>query len=99
MLLVRGLGLDMIGISRMGGSLRELHDARRELARLAVIEERERLSRDLHDLLGQTLSMITLKSELARGLISEDPTRCAQELTEIEQVGRMTLREVRRTVA
>jgi len=99
MLMVRGLGLDMIGVSRLCITIRELHAARRELARLAVIEERERLSRDLHDLLGQTLSVITLKSELARGLITEDPVRCAQELTEIEQVGRMTLREVRRTVA
>jgi two-component system, NarL family, sensor histidine kinase DesK len=44
MLLVRGLGLDMIGISRMGSAIRELHAARRELARLAVIEERERVN-------------------------------------------------------
>ena len=73
MLLVRGLGLDMIGVARMGSAIRELHAARRELARLAVIEERERLSRDLHDLLGQTLSMITLKSELARHLVTEEP--------------------------
>jgi two-component system sensor histidine kinase DesK len=66
---------------------------------MKVEEERLRLARDLHDLLGQTLSVITLKSELARGLITEDPARCAQELSEIEQVGRMTLREVRKTVA
>src|SRR6266487_3473552 len=99
MLLVRGLGLDMIGVSRMGSAIRELHTARRALARMKVEEERLRLARDLHDLLGQTLSVITLKSELARGLITEDPARCAQELSEIEQVGRMTLREVRKTVA
>ncbi|GHO72821.1 two-component sensor histidine kinase [Ktedonobacter sp. SOSP1-85] len=99
MLLVRGLGLDMIGVSRLGSALRELHTARRALARLKVEEERLRLARDLHDLLGQRLSVITLKSELARGLIMEDPARCAQELAEIEQVGRMTLREVRKTVA
>jgi two-component system sensor histidine kinase DesK len=99
MLLVRGLGLDMIGVSRLGSAFRELHTARRALARLKVEEERLRLARDLHDLLGQTLSVITLKSELARSLITEDPARCAQELSEIEQVGRTTLREVRKTVA
>ncbi len=99
MLLVRGLGLDMIGVARMGNAIRELHTARRELARLKVEEERLRLSRDLHDLLGQTLSMITLKSELARHLIAEDAERCAQELSEIERVARQTLREVREAVA
>src|SRR5258708_31829229 len=99
MLLVRGLGLDMIGVARMGSAIRELQSARRELARLAVIEERERLSRDLHDLLGQTLSMITLKSELAGCLVKEEPERCIQELAEIERVSRKTLREVCKTVA
>jgi len=99
MLLVRGLGLDMIGIARMGNAIRELHTTRRELARLKVQEERLRLSRDLHDLLGQTLSMITLKSELARHLIAESPERCAQELSDIERVARQTLREVREAVA
>src|SRR5205807_10560948 len=94
MLLVRGLGLDMIGVARMGSAIRELHAARRERARLAVIEERERLARDLHDLLGQTLSMITLKSELARHLVTEEPERCVRELSEIERVSRMTLREL-----
>ena len=98
-LLVRGIGLDMIGVARMGSAIRELHTARRELARLAVIEERERLSRDLHDLLGQTLSMITLKSELAGCLVKEEPERCAQELAEIECVSRQMLHEVRKTVA
>ncbi len=99
LLLVRGLGLDMIGMARMGSAIRELHTTRRELARLQVEEERLRLARDLHDLLGQTLSMITLKSELARHLVKEEPDRCAQELSDIERVARQTLREVREAVA
>ena len=99
LLLVRGLGLDMIGMARMGSAIRELHTTRRELARLQVEEERLRLARDLHDLLGQTLSMITLKSELARHLVKEEPDRCVQELSEIERVARQTLREVREAVA
>jgi two-component system sensor histidine kinase DesK len=98
-LLVRGLGLDMIGVARLGQAISELHRARTELARLRVEEERLRLARDLHDLLGHTLAMITLKSELARHLITEDPDRCGQELAEIEQVARQTLREVREAVA
>src|ERR1700692_4103277 len=99
MLLVRGLGLDMIGVARMGNAIRELHTTRRELARLAVIEERERLARDLHDLLGHTLSVITLKSELAGCLVTEEPERCVQELADIERVSRQMLREIRKTVA
>jgi len=99
MLLVRGLGLDMIGMARMGSAIRELHTARRELARLKVDEERLRLARDLHDLLGQTLSLITLKSELARDLVREEPQRCAPEISEIERVARKSLREVREAVA
>ncbi len=99
LLLVRGLGLDMLGLSSLSSAIRELHTTRRELARLEVEEERLRLARDLHDLLGHTLSLITLKSELARGLVTEEPERCAQELSEIECVSRQMLREVRKTVA
>jgi len=99
MLLVRGLGLDMIGVARMGSAIRELHTARLELARLKVEEERLRMARDLHDLLGHTLSLITLKSELAHDLVREEPERCAQEISEIERVARQTLREVREAVA
>src|SRR5229473_3226320 len=95
-----------IGVSAIAGvllpmrsAIRELHTARRELARLKVDEERLRLARDLHDLLGQTLSLITLKSELARDLVREEPERCAQEISEIERVARESLREVREAVA
>jgi len=98
-LLVRGLGLDMIGIARLAEALRELHAARGELARQAVTEERLRLARDLHDLLGHTLSLITLKSELAGRLLEKEPARAAQEIHEIEREARRALREVREAVA
>src|SRR5712692_3039190 len=71
MLLVRGIGVDMIGVARLSGAIRELHAVRGELTRLKVEEERTRLARDLHDLLGHTLSMITLKSELAGRLVEQ----------------------------
>lgn len=99
MLLVRGLGLDMIGSTRLFGAIRELHATRAELARLAVMEERVRLARDLHDLLGHNLSMITLKSELAGRLLIQEPARASQEIHEVEEVARQTLREVREAVA
>jgi two-component system sensor histidine kinase DesK len=98
-LLVRGLGLDMAGLARLAGALREIHAARDELARMAVMEERLRMARDLHDLLGHTLAMITLKSELAARLTAENPARAAQEMREVEQAARQTLREVRVVVA
>ena len=98
-LLVRGLGVDMIGLIRLSDALRELHAARGELARQAVTEERLRLARDLHDLLGHTLSLITLKSELAGRLIEKEPTQAAQEIQEVERVARQALREVREAVA
>lgn len=98
-LLVRGLGLDMAGMFRLSVALRELHAARGELARRAVTEERLRLARDLHDLLGHTLSLITLKSELAGRLIEKEPVRARQEIQEVERVARQALREVREAVA
>ena len=98
-LLVRGLGLDIVVLARLSDALRELHAARNELARQAVMEERLRLARDLHDLLGHTLSMIALKSELAGHLIEKDPSQAAQEIHEVESAARQALREVREAVA
>lgn len=98
-LLVRGLGLDMIGFVRLSDALRELQGAREQLARQAVIEERLRMARDLHDLLGHTLSLITLKSELAGRLLEKDPHMATQEIHEVERVARQALRDVREAVA
>ena len=78
---------------------RELRAAREEIARLAVMTERLRIARDLHDLLGHNLSLIALKSELAGRLVSAAPERAAAEIGDIEKVARTTLEEVREAVA
>jgi two-component system, NarL family, sensor histidine kinase DesK len=98
-LLVRGLGLDMIGFVRLSDALRELQRAREELARQAITEERLRMARDLHDLLGHTLSLITLKSELAGRLLEKNPHAATEQVHEVERVARQALREVREAVA
>lgn len=76
----------------------ELDRARAETARLAVADERLRFARDLHDLLGHSLSVIALKSELAGRLASSDPEGAAAELRDIESVTRQALAEVRAAV-
>ena len=76
----------------------ELRAARAEVARLAVSEERLRFSRDLHDLLGHSLSVIVLKSQLARRLAERDPGAAAKEVREIEEVARRSLLDVREAV-
>lgn len=70
-----------------------------ELANMARVAERERIGRDLHDLLGHTLSVITLKSELACKLAERDPVAAANEMREVERISRKTLMEVRRAVS
>ncbi|HEY7850653.1 MAG TPA: sensor histidine kinase, partial [Ktedonobacterales bacterium] len=77
----------------------ELRRARQEIARLAVSEERLRFARDLHDLLGHTLSLITLKSELARRLVAVAPEQAAVEIGDIETAARQALIEVREAVS
>jgi len=77
----------------------ELHAAREEIARLAVTAERLRIARDLHDLLGHNLSLIALKSELARRLVQVAPARAIVEIGDVEQVARKALQEVREAVA
>jgi two-component system sensor histidine kinase DesK len=76
----------------------ELRLSQNEVRRLATLAERERIGRDLHDLLGHTLSLITLKSELAKRLALADPARAQQEMEEVERVARHTLAEVRSAV-
>ncbi|HYP05994.1 MAG TPA: sensor histidine kinase [Bryobacteraceae bacterium] len=75
--------------------LRLAHD---EIERLAKIAERERIARDLHDLLGHTLSVIVLKSELASKLAEKDTARAVSEIREVERISRDALAEVRAAV-
>jgi two-component system sensor histidine kinase DesK len=92
-------GMGMVGFNRLNVLVRELQQARDELARLAVAEERLRFARDLHDLLGHSLSVIVLKSELAGKLAGPAPERATREVQDIERVAREALREVRDAVS
>jgi two-component system sensor histidine kinase DesK len=74
---------------------RKLHKANEEIEHLAKVAERERIARDLHDVLGHTLSVITLKSELAGKLMERDPERAGKEIREVEQISRQALSDVR----
>jgi len=74
---------------------RKLRKANEEIENLAKVAERERIARDLHDVLGHTLSVITLKAELAGKLIDRDPARAGNEIREVEQISRQALSDVR----
>jgi len=78
--------------NRMNRKLRKAND---EIEHLAKVAERERIARDLHDVLGHTLSVITLKSELAGKLIDRDPQRAGKEIREVEEISRQALSDVR----
>lgn len=86
-------------ILSLSEAVRELRAAREELARRAVEEERLRFSRDLHDLLGHTMSVIVVKSEAARRLARRDLDAALAQITDIESVGRQALTEIREAVS
>jgi two-component system sensor histidine kinase DesK len=79
-------------------SRRKLRRSQEEVTRIAKIAERERIARDLHDLLGHTLSVIVLKSELASKLAEKNPARAIQEIRDVERISREALQEVRSAV-
>jgi two-component system, NarL family, sensor histidine kinase DesK len=83
---------------RRNDAVAVLRRTRGELALVAVAEERLRIARDLHDLLGHSLSLITLKAELAGRLVPTDADRAAREIAELETVARRSLSEVRGAV-
>ncbi|MGO4592405.1 sensor histidine kinase [Leifsonia sp. 2TAF2] len=93
------IGVMMSAFARQIDTLRRLRNAQSEIARLAVIEERARFSRDMHDVLGHTLTVVTVKSELARRLVPVDPGRAADEIADIERLSRSALADLRAAVA
>lgn len=93
------VGIITISLVRAVMTGQKLRAAQEEIARLAVMTERLRIARDLHDLLGHNLSLIALKSELAERLLTVAPERAASEIRDIESVARTTLQEVREAVA
>ncbi|MGZ9933170.1 sensor histidine kinase [Streptomyces sp. NC-S4] len=92
-------GFAMVGIRTMIRTTLELRAARATVAQLAANEERLRMARDLHDLLGHSLSLITLKSELAGRMLPGQPEAAAQQVADIEQVSRQALVDVREAVS
>jgi DNA-binding NarL/FixJ family response regulator/signal transduction histidine kinase len=94
-----GIGLLMLLLRDLRIRNQELVEARAELARLAVARERERFARDLHDLLGHSLSVIALKAELAGRLLPEEPVDASREIADVENVARTALGEVREAVS
>lgn len=89
------MNLNFIRKAERDAELRMSHD---EVRRLAATAERERIGRDLHDLLGHTLSLITLKSELANKLFDRDAAAAKREMTDVERVARDALAQVRHAV-
>ncbi|MFF9278862.1 sensor histidine kinase [Streptomyces griseosporeus] len=92
------IGFAMSGVAQLIRTTVELRKARATVAQLAANEERLRLARDLHDLLGHSLSLITLKSELAGRMLPDHPEKAAQQVADIEQVSRQALVDVREAV-
>lgn len=93
------VGLGAIMDARLRRSRQALLRKQEEVEHLATIAERERISRDLHDLLGHSLSLIALKAELARKLVHRDSQACAREIGDIEASARQALAEVRAAVS
>ncbi len=92
------IGAVNLHYARYSRTQRALRLAEKEVQHLAAVAERERIARDLHDVLGHTLSLIVLKSELASKLTTRDPVRAAQEIADVEAVARQALHDVRETI-
>ncbi|WP_354643032.1 sensor histidine kinase [Kitasatospora camelliae] len=88
-------GLVIYGLTRLADLVEEVHASRAELARVAVAQERLRFARDLHDLLGYSISAITLKTELIHRLVGVRPDRAREEIAGVLDISRQALADVR----
>lgn len=93
------LGISAVYSAYTNEQQQHLRRSTEEIMRLATLAERERIGRDLHDLLGHTLSVVALKSELARKLIDRDLDAARNEIAEVERVARDALSQVRNAVS
>jgi two-component system sensor histidine kinase DesK len=93
-----GIGVGNIFFAQQRRANSKLRMAHEEIEHLAKLAERERIARDLHDVLGHTLSLIVLKAELAGRLIDRDATRAASEIHDVEETARKALAEVREAI-
>lgn len=90
----------VVSVMRLfAGTHQQLSRAEEEIEQLAAEQERLRIARDLHDLLGHALTTVTLKAELASRLVERDPVRAAAEMNEVAELSRQSLADVRETVA
>ena len=96
--LTLSLGAPMIGIMAFSYLIQMSKNADKTQAKLEIVSERERIAHDVHDVLGHSLTVITLKADLARKLLHADPDRADAELEAIAQLSRSSLAEVRSTV-
>ncbi|MDQ0154572.1 sensor histidine kinase [Robertmurraya andreesenii] len=93
------LPFNLYNKKKQGQLEEQLEDANKRIAELVKQEERQRIARDLHDTLGQKLSLIGLKTDLARRLIHKDPEQARNELKDVQQTARTALNEVRKMVS
>ncbi|GAA1593689.1 sensor histidine kinase [Actinoplanes couchii] len=92
-------GTVTVAFARLDRLVGELRRTQQELARTMVEKERLRFAKDLHDLLGHTLSLVVVKAQVVRHLTSTDPARAATEAADIERIGRTALTDVREAVS
>jgi two-component system, NarL family, sensor histidine kinase DesK len=92
------VGISDLHFAQRNRANQQLYRANEEIEQLAKVAERERIARDLHDVLGHTLSVIILKSELAGKLMDRNPARAGNEIREVEQISRQALSDVREAI-